>query len=567
MKRIFLFMTIPVCAFLLLVAFAFVGVEIYLSGMRQSAVHLMHTLREYANKAEQKGQSIESEAFIRSLSEAAGLRVTLFSGEGKLLADSDSAGLKPPDFFPAVNMMSLENGIISYSISSYGNLYVLNQFTTIPSESADHTSYIICASIPLVGYDKLLLVRNAVIIAGGVLLAAAALFCLLWTKSSKRRTVAVPESGQGLIRKINQIELYANKRISMLSTALSNMDSGIILFGPDCSILMMNPKARSLTGAKSSLFFPDQANRESEYPPVLTAILDMVRESMQRNQSLLRDLHTEDGKILSVHTNIVYSKYVPYTFYGVHASITDVTEKRKMEKVRDEFVSNVSHELRTPLTLISGFAETLQDWKKLNREDFKRAIEIINTESRRLKHMISQLLDLSRIESRHGTQRHSVIDPVHTVRSVVSSISALAEKHQVRFEAVFPDQSAEMFGDEASVVQIVTNLCENAIKYTPSGGHVSLTVFRDGLHLCIRVADDGIGIPEAEIPHIFDRFYRVEKSRNTKYGGSGLGLSITKALVDDLGGSISVESRLHAGSTFTVRLPLLNAEPLRQEAT
>jgi two-component system phosphate regulon sensor histidine kinase PhoR len=567
MKRFVVFMAIPLGAWAALAVISLACVRLYLSDMQQTAVHLMHALNAYVSEAEREGQPIESETLVRKLSEIAGLRVTLFSGEGDLLVDSDPAGTNPPKFYPAANMMNTESGVASFSITNYDRQYYLNQFFSIVPQSESRTSYIICATIPLEGYAKLLLIRKWIVLTAGALLAAAALFYLLWARASRRKTVAVSDSSQNLLHKINQIELYANKRISLLSTALSNIDSGIILFGTDCSILMMNPKAKLLTGAKNSLFFPNQPHPESDYPPVLTAILDMVRSSIESKAALHRDLHTDEGKILSVHTDIIYSKYVPYTFYGVHTYITDVTEKRKMEKVRNEFVSNVSHELRTPLTLISGFAETLQNWRKLDKDDFKRAVSIIDIESKRLKHMISQLLDLSRIESRTGAPKHRSIDPVEAIKSVCSSIHALAEKHQVHFEATLPDQKAEIFGDEASVIQIVTNLCENAIKYTPAGGNVSLTVELDAQSLRIRVVDTGIGIPESEIPHIFDRFYRVEKSRNSKYGGSGLGLSITKALIEDLGGKISVESDLHAGSAFTVQLPLLNGAWLEKEAT
>ena len=558
MKRFILSMLVPVCAFIFLVVLSFFCISVYKSEVQKQAIHTMEVLDDYISKAKANGESIDSRTFITRLSEIADCRVCLFSGEGNLLIDSDTTGSKDPDPYSAVNTTETKNGVISDSISYQDNQHFLNEFSYFKSDNAN--SFIICASFPLSRFNNLLLIQKSIILGGCILLITAVLFYGLWQKALSSKTIGITKSNNGLINKIKKIELYANERISLLSTVLANMESGIILFGTDCSILMMNPKAQSLTGAKSSLFFPHRPNPELEYPPVLIAILKMVRNSMSSKKTLIQDLHTDDGKILSIHIDIVYSKYIPYTFYGTQAFITDVTEKRRMEKIKDEFVSNVSHELRTPLTLISGFAETLQDWRELDDKDCERALEIIDIESKRLKHMISQLLDLSHIESRIGANNLVPIDPIETIRSIISTIQALSEKRNINFKIELASEKAEILGDKVSIVQIVSNLCENAIKYTPSGGNVLLSVQKEKNHLVILVKDNGIGIPESEIPHIFERFYRVEKSRNTKRGGSGLGLSIVKGLVDELGGDISVKSRLHYGSTFTVHLPLLCKE-------
>jgi len=565
MKRFILSMAVPVCAFAFLVVLSYFCISAYTSEIQKQAVHLMQVLDEYVNEAKLRGENIESKTLIWHLSEMVDCRVCLFSEEGNLLVDSDKTGSKPPDLYSSVKTIKTRNGFISDSISYQGNQYFLNEFSSL--ETDNDNSFIICASLPLSDFGNLLLIQKAIILTGCVLLIITALFYMFWQKSFTHKTIGITESSNGLINKIKQIELYSNERISLLSTVLTNMDSGIILFGTDCSILMMNPRAQFLTGAKSSLFFPDWPNPELEYPPVLITILEMVRNSMASKRTFTQDLYTEDGKVLSIRIDIVYSKYIPYTFYGTQVFITDVTEKRRMEKIRDEFVSNVSHELRTPLTLISGFAETLQNWRELDEKDCERALEIIDIESKRLKHMISQLLDLSHIESRIGSNKLSPIDPIEAIKSVSSAIQALAEKHNIDFKIELTSEKAEIFGDKTSIVQIVTNLCENAIKYTPSGGNVLLSVQKGIKILSILVKDNGIGIPESEIPHIFERFYRVEKSRNTKHGGSGLGLSITKGLVDELGGNISVKSRLHSCSTFIVRLPLLSERLPEKKAT
>lgn len=564
MKRFILSISVPFCAFIFLVILSFFCISGYKSEVQKQSAHLMQFINEYINEAKLDGENINFKALIDRLSKIANCRVILFSEEGSLIVDSSTNANYTPNPYAAVNTINTEYGIVSSYISFHDDQYFLNEFSSIEE---DTESLVICASILLTNYGNLLLIQKAIIITGCVMLVITAIFSILYLKASDYKTISITESNRGLTDKIKQIELYANERISLLSTVLTNMDSGIILFGTDCSILMMNPKAQALTGAKSSLFFPNRPNIEQEYPPVLVKILEMVRNSMSSKNTFTQDINTDDGRILSIHTDIVYSKYVPYTFYGIQAFVTDVTEKRRMEKIRDEFVSNVSHELRTPLTLISGFAETLQNWRELDDEDCERALEIIDIESKRLKHMISQLLDLSHIESRIGTNNLKPIDPIEAIKSVSSTILALAEKRNIDFKIDLTSEKVKIFGDRGSIIQIVTNLCENAIKYTPPGGNVTLSVKKEMDHLLILVKDNGIGIPESEIPHIFERFYRVEKSRNTKHGGSGLGLSITKGLVDELGGNIYVESRLHQGSTFIVHLPLLSSRPLEKKTS
>ena len=553
MKRFILSMALPIGAFVLLIVLTFLGLAAYRSEMQKQASYLIQILNGYAGEAKQRGEDIASQAMISHLSALADCRVCLYTEEGNLLFDSDRSGAKVPDPYSAVNIVKASEGIISTSLSGQGRQYTLNEFSAL---QINGNSYILCTSLPLHEYAGLLLIQRAIILTGAGLLVVIVVLYLLRQRALKYKAISTTETHQNLQDQLRQIELYANERISLLSTVLTNMDSGIILFGTDGSVLLINPKAQSLTGAKSSLFFPDRSSPESDYPPVLSAIQEMARSSMDTKKPVKQDVHTDDGRILSVRTSVVYSKYIPYTFYGTQAFISDVTEKRRMEKIKDEFVSNVSHELRTPLTLISGFTETLQNWRELDDKDCERALEIIDIESKRLKHMISQLLDLSHIESRIGVSPRNPINAIEAIQSVCSAIEILAEEHKIEFTTEFPKERVVILAEKISISQIVTNLCENAIKYTQTGGTVLLAAQKGMRHLTILVRDNGIGIPEEEIPNIFERFYRVEKSRNTKHGGSGLGLSITKGLVDELGGTISVKSRPHVGSTFIVRLPL-----------
>ena len=562
MKRFIISVCMAGCIFILLIALSVWGKSLYLDGMQQQAGHLMQFMDEYVIQSKRAGNSIVSNQTARQLSSMTGYRICLFSGDGNLLADSDTTGKTTPQLYFPISSIKIKDEIVSGSISSQGGQYVMNEFYPVQLNETEYV--ILCATFPLDGYSRLILIQKVLIVTGLVILITSVAIYVIRKKSIQEKENAEPQADMNLKNQIDQIKLYSNERISLLSTVLTNIESGIIFFSPDCSILLMNPIAQHLTGAESSLFFPDRSKPEITLPPVLLDVRAMVQNSMTTKKPEKKDLQTEDGKILSIRTTVVYSKYIPFTFYGVQAFITDVTEKRRMERIRDEFVSNVSHELRTPLTLICGFTETLQNWDDLDEEDRRRALEIIDIESNRLKHMISQLLDLSHIESRIDAGQLTPVDPIESIRPIGFSLEALAEKHSITFRMDLTDEKIRIMGDKNSIAQIITNLCENAIKYTSAGGAVQLFVKTTENNLVIQVQDNGIGIAESEIPHIFERFYRVEKSRNKKRGGSGLGLAITKGLVEELGGSITVKSRLHTGSTFTVQFPLLHQTGLPQ---
>ncbi len=563
MKRFIISVCMAGCIFILLIALSVWGKSLYMDGMQNQAGHLMQFMNEYVIQSKRAGNSVVSSKMARQLSSMTGYRICLFSDDGDLLADSDTTGKKAPELYFPITSIKIKDQIVSSSVSSHDGQYVMNEFYPV---QMNKTKYIIlCATFPLGGYSWLILIQKVLIVTGLVILITSVVIYVIRKKLIQEKGSAEPQPDLNLKNQIDQIKLYSNERISLLSTVLTNMESGIIFFSPDCSILLMNPIAQQLTGAESSLFFPDHSKPGIALPPVLLDVRTMVQKSMATKKPEKKDLQAEDGKILSIRTTVVYSKYIPFTFYGIQAFITDVTEKRRMERIRDEFVSNVSHELRTPLTLICGFTETLQNWNDLDKEDRRRALEIIEIESNRLKHMISQLLDLSHIESRIDAGQLTPVDPIEPIRSIGFSLEALAEKHSITFRMNLTDERIRIMGDKNSIAQIITNLCENAIKYTSAGGAVQLFVKTAENDLVIEVQDNGIGIAESEIPHIFERFYRVEKSRNKKRGGSGLGLSITKGLVEELGGSITVKSRLHIGSTFTVQFPLLHQTGLPQE--
>jgi two-component system phosphate regulon sensor histidine kinase PhoR len=241
----------------------------------------------------------------------------------------------------------------------------------------------------------------------------------------------------------------------------------------------------------------------------------------------------------------------------------DVTELRRLEKVRKDFVANVSHEIRTPLTSIKGYVEALLDGAKDDPQEAARFLDIILKQSDRLNLILQDLLQLSQIESGQVLFKREPVSLQTVVERTLPLIKPLAEKKgQHVTVALAPDLPA-VIGDEERLVQVLTNLLDNAVKYTPPKGLIRIgghRVTEDG-HLAgeLTVADTGIGIPEADRPRVFERFYRVDKARSRELGGTGLGLAIVKHLVEGHGGRVWVEGNQPRGSRFVVRLPAARA--------
>jgi two-component system phosphate regulon sensor histidine kinase PhoR len=242
---------------------------------------------------------------------------------------------------------------------------------------------------------------------------------------------------------------------------------------------------------------------------------------------------------------------------GAVLVLHDTSDLRRLERLRQDFVANVSHELKTPLSVIKAHIETLVDGAVEDAQHRGRFLEQIARQADRLHALILDLLSLARIES--GSELYSFQN-----LSLESVINTCLERHQPRAEArhqtlllTTPDAPAvEVWADEEALDQILENLLDNALKYTPEGGQIRIGWHVRDAQACIEVSDTGIGIPESDLPRIFERFYRVDKARSREMGGTGLGLSIVKHLAGAMHGTVRATSRVGEGTTFLVCLPL-----------
>jgi len=233
-----------------------------------------------------------------------------------------------------------------------------------------------------------------------------------------------------------------------------------------------------------------------------------------------------------------------------------ISELKLLEQVRQDFVANVSHELRTPLSNIKGYAETLLDGALEDKENARDFLNIIYKESDRLSKLIDDLLDLSKIESGKMKMTFAPIEFKPIANRVIDVLKKFAVDKSINVIASIPDDLPKLMGDENRITQALLNLVDNAIKYTPINGSVSINASLQGKFVRIDVKDTGIGIPKKDIPRIFERFYRVDKARSRELGGTGLGLSIAKHLIQSHGGDIQVISSPSKGSTFTFTVPI-----------
>jgi two-component system phosphate regulon sensor histidine kinase PhoR len=281
--------------------------------------------------------------------------------------------------------------------------------------------------------------------------------------------------------------------------------------------------------------------------------LEMLRIVVASGESVKRRMHLTgaDGRSFEVQA----APLAGPSSSGAMAILHDITDLERLERVRKDFVANVSHELRTPLTAIRGYAETLLDGALDDPDHRRRFVEIIQSHAIRLNNIASDLLALSELESGRpplAPGKLSVLAMLEAAMRTVESEAAM-RKVQLGWGTV---EDLQVMGNKIKLEQAFVNLLDNAVKFNRGGGEVWVEASRlPGGKVAISIADSGIGIPSEDVPRIFERFYRVDKARSREVGGTGLGLSIVKHVIEQMQGTVSVESQLNQGSRFTVVLP------------
>jgi two-component system phosphate regulon sensor histidine kinase PhoR len=374
----------------------------------------------------------------------------------------------------------------------------------------------------------------------------------------------VPGPIGGLVKTFNAAVADAEGRNEKLEqdgqqlrVVLEAMDEAVIAVDNRRRLLFANDSAARLFGlddGSAGRLVPELI-RGPEVQDAVEATLRLAGPPAYQGELTLpgRDPARGHNRSLSVRGTPLPGRPAP----GVVLVFHDVTELRRLERMRQDFVANASHELKTPLASIKAYNETLLDWAIHDDTVNRRFLERIDEQVERLHQLILDLLSLARIESGQEPFEHNPLSLVGVDQSCVEAHRGRAEANGLAldFDPGGLALDAQVLADEEAIRQIVDNLVDNAIKYTPEGRSVSVLCWGDHNELCIEVADTGIGIPRDDLPRIFERFYRVDKARSRELGGTGLGLSIVKHLVVALGGQIDVTSRVGSGTRFQVRLP------------
>jgi two-component system phosphate regulon sensor histidine kinase PhoR len=357
---------------------------------------------------------------------------------------------------------------------------------------------------------------------------------------------AFSEANQRLARGERQLRSTSQTQ----ATVLEGMTESVIAVARSERVLFANASAGRLLG-----FRPEQV----EGLPLLEAVRshelrDVVHRSLRMGQLANCEWTRRGGpqRTFDVLATPLPGNPPP----GVVLVLRDVSEIKRLERMRQQFVANVSHELKTPLSSIKAYTETLLGGAKNDPVHCERFLRRIDEQASRLQDLIMDMLSLARIESGQAALDLADVSVARVVRRCLADYEPQAVARELVLENLVNDSEVRVHADEEGLRQILNNLIDNAIKYTPPGGRVSIRCQPNGRLATIDVTDTGIGIPAEHHPHLFERFYRVDKARSREVGGTGLGLSIVKHLCQAMGGSINVRSELQKGSTFTVELPL-----------
>ncbi len=359
---------------------------------------------------------------------------------------------------------------------------------------------------------------------------------------------------------INQMARSSAGRVSdltadrnRLATIFAGMVEGVIDVDERQHIVHINDAAVVLLGLEAGRGKGKPVWQEIREQKITLALDEAIRtRSVIRTQ--VDYLRNRDQLVIDLYVaSLADDDNKPI---GAILVLHDVTELRHLERIRTDFVANASHELKTPITAIRGLSETVVGDPDVERETLLHFMQRIHAQSIRLSQLVGDLMTISRLEADHGRDSFSRINFVDlTARAVTTATGAAEFKHQ-QLGSRLPSDRLEVYGDRQNLSQLVDNLIDNAIKYTPEQGRIEVRLSRWGDELLLEVEDSGIGISPQFQERVFERFYRVDKARSQSLGGTGLGLSIVRNIAERHGGSVAVKSQLGRGSVFSFRMPL-----------
>jgi two-component system, OmpR family, phosphate regulon sensor histidine kinase PhoR len=357
-----------------------------------------------------------------------------------------------------------------------------------------------------------------------------------------------------LVLNFNELSDYMNAKMTYLINIGNNLES--ILSSLLTSVIVLDKSKRIVYCNKNAESFLDTPYEQALNRPFVELIRNyelnrFIEKFFATAKENFIEIAFEDT-LFRFTLNFIEGTFNEYK-EGVVLVINDVTEIRKLEKMRRDFVANVTHELKTPLTSIKGFIEVLKEKEDLDAPTRVKFLDIVDIETDRLTDLINDLLFLSEIENNRG--QPSLFDMQDTLSEVMTIMEPIASNKKIKM-SVHCDKKIIVNGDRNRFKQMLINLIDNSIKFCNINGLVEINACVENHKICISVIDNGIGIEQKHLDRLFERFYRTDKSRSRSEGGTGLGLAIVKHIVNNFGGTIEVESEINKGTKFIIRLPL-----------
>ncbi len=518
-----------------------------------------------------------------------GARVTIIDPTGRVLADSEADAEKMENH---ANRLEFQDALAHGTGQSVHRSVTLGHELVYRAQRYDHagnTPIVIRLALPLSQIDlslvelrqRLLIATLVVLLSGGLVSFAFARMFAARVQRLQRFSQRIAEGDfRPLLREgprdelsdladsLNQTATRLDREIRLLSgernrssAILRSMVEGVAVIDAEERLVFYNR-------AFSEILNVDPASAEGR------PLIEVVRNS-ELVGLIRRALHGAEGLQSDITMGITQTQSFSITAAPVKALdasasggapqgkpsgavvvLHDVTELRRLERVRQDFVANVSHEFKTPLTAIQGFAETLLAGALDDPQNNRRFLEIIRNHAIRLARLTNDLLKLARIEAGKMELEFSSVSLLELIEACTETTLLKANRKEITLEITVPPQLPPVRGDAALLRDVLQNLLDNAIQYTPARGHISVAAAAGPREAVVTVADTGIGIPLADSERIFERFYRVDAARSREAGGTGLGLSIAKHIVEAHGGKLWVESTVGQGSKFSFSLPL-----------
>ena len=349
----------------------------------------------------------------------------------------------------------------------------------------------------------------------------------------------------------------AKRRNRAMSMITNTMVAGVVALDNNLNVLMLNPAARDMLGTTGSCegMSISEATHDVKLNSVFAEAMEKEGVNMFDVSMLVPKSHNE--RPLRMYCSALNEDG---RVVGVLALIEDITELKRLEQLRTDFAANVSHELKTPLTSIRGFVETLQAGAINDPVMAQKFLGIIDSETERLARLINDILSISKLESGDDQAERQQLALNELVNRRIQLLAKQANEKRITLTHNENAPQILIWANRDRIEQLLTNVIDNAIKYTPDGGTVTVTLYKDDTTAYFSCADTGIGIAEENLPRLFERFYRVDKGRSRSMGGTGLGLAIVKHIVNSLNGHIEVHSKLGEGTEFLISLPLYNGQ-------